>query len=105
MELISDCPSYHNLFADGYKTNDEVAAEEVSSRFYQKPYACRLPGDSSIYTAELRAILLALKHVYHSKVKSFLSLSDSLSALQAIQNLKYDHPVLIQIDELYITLH
>ena len=54
-----------------------------------------------MYTAELRAILLALKHVYYSKEKSFSILSDSLSALQSILNLKYDHPVLVQILELY----
>ena len=55
---------------------------------------CVLPDDSSIYTAELRAILLALKHGYYSKEKSFLILSDSLSSLQSILNLKYDHRVL-----------
>ena len=52
-------------------------------------------------TAELRAILLALKHVYYYKQKSFLILSDSLSSLQSILNLKYDHPLLVQILELY----
>ena len=64
-------------------------------------FTCRLPDDSSIYTAELRVILLALKHVHYSKEKSFLILSDSLSSLQSILNLKYDHPVLVQILELY----
>ena len=49
----------------------------------------------------MRAILLALKHVYYSKEKSFLILCDSLSSLQSILNLKYDHPVLVQILELY----
>ena len=49
----------------------------------------------------MRAIHLALKHVYYSKEKSFLILSDSLSSLQSILNLKYDHPVLVQILELY----
>ena len=38
------------------------------------------------------------------KRKSFLILFDSLSALQAIHNLKYDHPVLIKIHELYSQL-
>ena len=46
-------------------------------------------------------VLLALKHVYYSKGKPFLILSDSLSSLQSILNLKYDHPVLVQILELY----
>ena len=68
---------------------------------FKKPFTCRLPDDSSIYTAEWRAILLALKHVYYSKEKSFLIFSDSLSSLQSILNLKYDHPVLVQILELY----
>ena len=49
----------------------------------------------------MRAILLALKHVYYSKEKAFLILSDSLSSLQSRLNLKYDHPVLVQIFELY----
>ena len=49
----------------------------------------------------MRAILLALKHVYYSEEKSFLILSDSLSSLESILNLKYDHPVLVQILELY----
>ena len=67
----------------------------------KKTFTCRLPDDSSIYTAELRAILLALKHVHYSKEKSFFILSDSFSSLESILNLKYDHPVLVQILELY----
>ena len=73
----------------------------VSTKRMNKPFTCRLPDDSSIYTAELRAILLALRHVYYSKGKSFLILSDSLSSLQSILNLKYDHPILVRILELY----
>ena len=105
-ELISDYTPYQDNFTDGSKTDDAVAATAVSSRNYKKPYACHLPGDSSIYTADLRAILLllALKHVYHCKHNLFLILSDSLSALQSIHNLNYDHPILIKIQELYSQL-
>ena len=97
-------PFNHNTFTDGSKTNDGVAAAAVSTRNYKKSYACRLPGDSSIYTDELRAILLTLKLFHHSKEKSILIVSDSLSALQAVHNLKYNHPVLIKIHELYSQL-
>ena len=38
---------------------------------------------------------------YYSKGKSFLILSDPLSSLQSIFNLKCDHPILVQILELY----
>ena len=74
-----------------------AAAAAVSTKQINKPFTCQLSDDSSIYTAELRAILLALRHVDYSKGKSFLILSDSLSSLQSIFNLKYDHPVLVQI--------
>ena len=46
-------------------------------------------------------VQVALKHVYYSKGKSFLVLSDSLSSLQSIFNLKHDHPALVQILDLY----
>ena len=93
---------YQNyFFTDDSKTEVGVAAAAVSTNRINKPFTCRLPDDSSIYTADLRAILLALKHVYYSKGKSFLILSDSLLSLRSILNLKYDHPVLVQILELY----
>ena len=82
LQLISEYPLSEKIFTDGSKTEEGVP-------------------DSSIYTAELRAILLSLKHVHYSKWKSFLILSDSPSSLQSILNLKYDHPVLVQILELY----
>ena len=74
----------------------------VSTKCIHKPFTCWLLDNSSVFTAELQAILLALKHVYCSKQKSFLILSYSLSSLQATYNLKYDHPILVQISELYI---
>ena len=103
LQLISEYPLSEKLFTDGSKTKEGVAAAAVSTKRIKKPFICRLPDDSSIYTAELRAILLALKHVYYSKEKLniFLILSDSLSSLQSILNLKYDHPILVQILELY----
>ena len=38
---------------------------------FKKTFTCQLPDNSSVYTAELRAILLAHKHVYYSKEKLF----------------------------------
>ena len=54
--------------------------------------------------AELTAVVLARKHVYCSEEKLFLTGSDLLSSLQTMYNLKYDHPVLVQILELYMEL-
>ena len=83
-----------------FKTEERVAAAAVSTKHIRKPYTCRLPDDSSIFTAELRAILLALRHMEDSKEKSSLVLSDSFPSLQAISNLKSDHLILIKVLEL-----
>ena len=71
---------------------------------YHKRYTCRLSSDSSLFTAELWAILLALRHVHFLNKKSLLVLSDSLSSFQASQNMKSDHPFLTKIHELYSDL-
>ena len=99
LHLITEYPLSETVFNDGSKT-EGVAAATVSTKRSRKPFTCRLPDDSSIHTAELRAILLTLKHAYCSTRRSFVILSDSLSSLlQAIVNLKYDHPALVQIVE------
>ena len=84
LQLVSEYPLSDFFSTDGSKIEDGVAAAAVSTKRINKPFTCRLPDDSSVYTAELRAILLSLKHVYYSKGKSFLILSDSLSSLQSI---------------------
>ena len=76
LQLISEYPLSEKKITNGSKTEDGVAVAAVSTKRINKPFTCRLPDDSSIYTAELRAILLALKHVYYSKGKLFLMLSD-----------------------------
>ena len=71
------------------KKDLKAAAEEGN---FQSPSLCRLPDNCSIYTAELHAVRLALKLICQSKKKAFLVLSDSLSVLKSIANLKCDHP-------------
>ena len=60
-----------------------------------------LPSTSSIYTAELRAILLAFKLINKSSKEHFVICTDSLSSLMAIRNLKQDHPLLPDIFDSY----
>ena len=80
--------------------DEKVAAAAVSSVAPNSPFSCRLRDHCSIYTAELQAILFALKQAYQSHERKFIIFSDSLSALQALGKLKTDHPLLIQIQEL-----
>ena len=87
------------IYTDGSKVDEKVAAAAVSSVAPNSPFSCRLTDHCSIYTAELQAILLALKQAYQSQESKFMIFSDSLTALQALEKLKTDHPLLIQIQE------
>ena len=87
------------IFTDGSKVDEKVAAAAVSSVAPNSPFSCRLRNHCSIYTAELQAILFALKQAYQFQERKFTIFSDSLSALQALGKLKTNHPLLIQIQE------
>ena len=62
-----------------------------------------LPTVSSIFTAELRTILLALNLITKSPKDNFIICTDSLSSLMSIKNIKQDHPLLQDIFDLYTT--
>ena len=57
----------------------------------------QLPDGASIFSAELSAILLALDMVERSTNDKFVIFSDSLSSLQALDNLKVDNPTVQKV--------
>ena len=72
-----------------------VAAAAVSHAM-NRP--CQLPDNSSVFSAEAYAILLnAIDIVKLIASKQILILSDSLSCLQAIQNKRWDNPIILSI--------
>ena len=103
-ELIGDFMDYEKIYTDGSKSADAVGAASVTGHNYNKVFKARLPTCSSIFSAEVKALLLALKMVYQSKRTKFLILSDSLSSLMAIKEKKLDHPFLIDFFEHYTQL-
>ena len=103
-ELMSDFTDYEKIYTDGSKFADAVGAASVTGPGYKKVFKARLPSCSSIFSAEVKALQLALKMVYQSKRKKFLILSDSLSSLMAIQEKKLDHPYLVDFFEQYTML-
>jgi ribonuclease HI len=95
---------YEKIFTDGSLKDDKVAAAAVSNRNLGCPSQLRLPNFSSIFTAELRAIYLALRLISKSDNDCFLIVSDSLSSLQAISSQKISHPLLGKIHDLHSEL-
>ena len=87
-KLHHNTKTIHIFFTDGSKVVEKVAAATVPSVAPNNPFSCRLRDHCSTYTAELQAILFALKQAYQSQESKFVIFSDSLSALQALEKLK-----------------
>ena len=64
LEVTSRHQNYVQIFTDGSKMDEKAAAAAVSSVAPTNPFSCRLTDHCSIYTAELQAILFALKQAY-----------------------------------------
>ena len=83
-EIAENFSEYEQIFTDGSKQGERVGAAALFLNGAQK--SIRLPDKSSIYSAELRALLLALELIEGSVKKQFIIFSDSLSAMQALKN-------------------
>jgi len=98
--FIEECekyPGFKKIFTDASKADPSVASAAV---FGKKISTKRLNDTfTSIYTAELEAISLALEFIERSSATRFLVISDSLSALQSISSYKLDFPQVVNIKE------
>ena len=81
-ELCTRYPSFQTVFTDGSKSDEGVASAAYLSR--TQSCTSHIHSDSSVYTSELNALLLALGMLRSSQHREFLICTDSLSALQAI---------------------
>ena len=90
-----DCFS---IYTDGSKTKEGVGYAIVYDNTFESR---RISNEASIFTAELLGILHALKKVYQIKQKSFVIVSDSRSALMAIERFNSSHSIVIEIQEWY----
>ena len=97
-EIKSKYSDYYFIYTDGSKDGDRVGCAAVAG---QRVASLRLPSSSSIFTAEARAIVLAMKFLSSSKTKKAVICSDSLSCLQAIKKFNNRNPVILEIIELH----
>ena len=71
------------IYTDGSKRNREVGCATVLPG---KTMACRLPPYSSVFTAEMHAISVALAKILSVNGNNFVIFSDSRSAIDSITN-------------------
>ena len=97
--LISEHPGHRILYTDGSKRHQSVAcAFTINNAFF----SFKLPDGLSVYTAELAAILEALKFVRTHRIVRSLICTDSQSAVKALSRATMDrHPLVASILELH----
>ena len=101
-ELLESFTDYTPIFTDGSKDGDKTAAAFICQSF---EFSKRLPDKASIFTAELEAIVSALRYVKSTtKRNKFVIFGDSKSALQALLS-KWDHPTVQTIMRFLVFLH
>jgi len=98
-EILHDFEPELEIYTDGSKTRDGSVGAGVYSK--DGCVICKLPDNSSVFSAEVEAIKRALKIVLKSKKETFMIFSDSLSALQSIDNLHWEHPGVCDVLELF----
>ena len=100
--LKSRYKNYQFIYTDGSKTDEAVAAAAVCNG---NVFSNRLPKTASIFSAEAKAILLALNFIECTFHNQFVIFSDSKSVLQAIQNLNWKNPLIYSILKKYDLLY
>ena len=90
MMMISHYPEHLHVFTDGSKDHSRTACAAVLNKIIHKK---ALPLESSIFTAEVCAIDLALNIISRDKHK-FMIFSDSLSVVTSLENKKLENPLM-----------
>ena len=85
-----------SIYSDGSKQDEKVACAVISPNFTD---SIRLPDNSSIFTAEAKAIDTALYHniIRDQPETQYIIYSDSLSVLRSLKNLDHRNPLIQQI--------
>ena len=96
-ELQSRLSDYQHIYTDGSKVEDKVGCAYISGSHHEK---IRLPDGSSIFTAESKAIDMALDYVLNNSLENkFVIFSDSLSVLKSLNHTASKNPKIQNVIE------
>ena len=93
-EIKAELYDHMPIYTDGSKDNNQVGCSVVSGIHTSK---LRLPDNSSIFSAEVKAIDLALKFIDTVDNSKFIIFSDSLSVLQSLKNRNIRNPLIAKV--------
>ena len=101
-EIKGKYRGYKSIYTDGSQSHHQAAAAAVMDK---KVYSERLPNRSSIFSAVLHALFLALDHVETDSSQSFIIFSDSKSALESLKSKDWKNPLVLKILEKHYYLY
>lgn len=84
------------LYTDGSKSDDATSYAVVGENL---EFGARLPNTTSIFTAEMMAILKAVEHAGQKKYRKCNIVSDSLSALKSLEKIFTNDQMTIKIKD------
>ena len=94
LEVKEQYYTHEEIYTDGSKDGDKVASAAIlDGEFYQ----FRLPNNSSVFSAELKAIDLALNHIEQDAYWRYIIYTDSLSAMQVLEGEITDNPLIVSL--------
>ena len=89
-EIKENHEGFEFIYTDGSHIENSFAAAAVKDDY---TYSERLPDHSTIFSAEMHAIFLALDHVETSESSHFMIFTDSKSVLQSLQGKDWKNPL------------
>ena len=96
-ELQSRLSDYQHIYTDGSKVEDKVGCACISGSLHEN---IRLPNGSTIFTAESKAIDMALDYVVNNSLENkFVIFSDSLSVLKSLNHTFSKNPKIQNVIE------
>ena len=92
------------FYTDGSKSTSGVGCAVVSGEIVLKR---KLPQNTSVFTAELLAVLFAIRYIFNldSFKKSYVIFTDSQSVLSSLSGMFHSHPLTQEIKDWLVLLH
>ena len=96
IEVKEQYYTHQEIYTNDFKDGEKVASAAILDG---ELYQFRLPKNSSIFSAELKAIDLALNQIEQDAYWRYIIYTDSLSVMQALEGEKTDSPLVISLLE------
>ena len=96
LEIKEKYYTHEEIYTYGSKDGEKVASAAILDG---ELYQFRQPNNSSVFSAEIKAIDLALNHIEQDAYWRYIIYTDSLSAMKALEGEKTDNPFVVNLLE------